>query len=134
MYGVDNNQQRRPSLRYDRTRAQAFIPSFIFGNVQSFINSFYTVSAPPYDPVTSLMPQTPTHFTVRDLVNGAMIVSSPIPIANYSQAFNIIGDTTGQYIGSTVLIEFLNVISNTVKNTLFGVPVDVATGTYIAPA
>lgn len=131
-YGQDNSSSRRPSIRFDASRSQYFIPSFIFGNTAAFINSFYTQSAPPYDPTVAQIPQQPTHFLLRDIVTGAMIVTAPIPIANYTAPFNILGDAGGQYVGSAVVVEFLNIINTNTRNVLFGVPVDVTAGTYIA--
>lgn len=131
IYGQDNSTARRPSIRYDRTRGQYFVPSYVFGNKQAFINSFYTMAAPPFDPSVAEVPQEPTHFLLRDLISGNMIITAPIPVESYAQAFNIIGDTTGQYLNSAVVVEFLNVISTSVKNVLFGVPVDVTSGAYV---
>lgn len=129
--GQDIVSARRPSIRYDTTRAQYFIPSYIFTNTQAFLNSFYTQASPPYDPTVSQIPQQPTHFTIRNLLTGAMVIASPIPLASYAQAFTIIGDITGQYVGASLGVEFLNVVNSNTTNVLFGVPVDVIAGTYV---
>lgn len=133
VYGQDNSTTRRPSIRFDRTRGQAFIPSYIFGNQAAFIRSFYTMANPPYDPTIEQIPQTPTHFLLRDAVSGNMLITAPLPIASYSTPFNMLNDTQGAFIGSSVIVEFLNVISPTNRRVLFGVPVDMAAGSYIAP-
>lgn len=130
--GQDNAQSRRPSLRYDATRKQYFIPTGVFGNSAAFINSFYTQAAPPYDPSVMDIPQQPTHFIVRDILTGAMITPSQIPIASYGQAFNLTTDTNGVYVGATVMIEFINRINASKYNVLYGCPVDVTAGTYTA--
>ena len=132
VYGLDNSSARRPLIKYDATLKQYFVPSYIFGNAAAFINSFYTQASPPYDPTVVSIPQQPTHFVLRDINTGNMIISAPIPIASYSQAFSIIGDTTGNYLNATVMVEFLNVINTTTTNILYGVPVNVSAGTYIS--
>lgn len=132
IYGLDTSVSKRPSLRWDTTRTQMFIPSYIFGNKQAFLNSFYYKATPPYDPSVSELPQEPTHFVIRNIISGQMIISAPISVTSFNQAFNIINDTTGQYVGSTVIIEFINRISNNVSRVLFGVPVDVVIGNYVA--
>ena len=129
--GQDTVQSRRPSIRYDSTRQQYFIPSIIFANSQAFINSFYTQASPPYDPSVSLIPQVPTHFVVRDILTRTMLTITPIAITSYAQAFSILGDTSGNYVNTSLMVEFINRISSSVSNTLFAVPVDVITGTYI---
>lgn len=132
VFGLDNSTSRRPSLRWDRTRAQMFVPSYIFGNTAAFLDSFYYRATPPYDPSIAAVPQEPTHFLIRDMVTGNMLISTPIPIASYAQAFTVLNDVSGDHVGSTVIVEFINRISSTVSRTLFGVPVDVTIGTYIA--
>lgn len=131
IYGQDTIQSRRPSIRWDNVRKQYFIPSFIFTNPQALINSFYAQATPPYDPSVSLIPQTPTHFVIRDILSGSMVVTSPIAINNYAQAFTVINDITGLYVGSSLMVEFLNVVNSSTTNVLFGAPVDVTTGTYV---
>jgi hypothetical protein len=131
VFGQDNIQSRRPSIRYDETRKQYFVPSAVFGNVQAFIKSFYTQASPPYDPSLTLLPPQPTHFVIRDLLSGQMLEPALIPVDQYDKAFTIIGDTTGNYVGSVLIMEFVAVISGTKTNVLFGVTVDVTTGTYL---
>lgn len=132
IFGQDNSLAKRPSIRFDRNRGQAFIPSYIFGNRQAFLRSFYTLASPPYDPTIEQIPQTPTHFLLRDIVTGSMLITAPLPITSFNQAFSLLNDTSGARIGTTICVEFLNVISPQVRRTLFGVPVDVIAGTYIA--
>jgi hypothetical protein len=129
--GQDIPTARRPALHYDTAKKQYFVPSSIFGNLSSFLNSFYTQATPPYDPEVSLLPQVPTHFVVRDVLTGAQLVSAPIPVTNYKDAFNIIGDTTGNYKDAVVIVEFLNIVNASVKNVLYGCPTNVKVGTFI---
>jgi hypothetical protein len=131
IYGLDTVLSRRPLLKYDNGRQQYFVSSALFANQAAFINSFYTQASPPYDPSISQIPQQPTHFVVRDIVSGAMIISAPIALTSYSQLFSVIGDATGAYVGRSVMIEFLNIVSSSVSNILYGVPVDVVTGSYV---
>ena len=133
IYGLDNSQTRRPVFKYDSTLHQYFVPTTVFANEAAFLKSFYTMASPPFDPTTSSMAQTPTHFVVRSLMSDVMIVSAPIPMANYDLAFNLIEGSPGSYSSGVVIFEFLNVVSSSVTNVLFGVPVDCSTGTYIAP-
>jgi hypothetical protein len=130
IYGQDNSTTRRPSIRFDRTRGQAFIPSYVFGNQQAFLRSFYTMANPPYDPTIAEIPQVPTHFLLRDIVTGNMLITAPLPISSFQSAFNLLNDTVGMYIGATICMEFLNVINPQTRRTLFGVPVDMIAGTY----
>jgi len=132
VYGLDVSTAKRPTLRWDQTRTQMFVPSYIFGNKAAFLNSFYYKATPPYDPSVELVPQEPTHFVIRNITNGGMIISTPISVDSFNQAFNVINDTTGQYVGSTVIVEFINRLSNNTSRVLFGVPVDVSVGSYVA--
>lgn len=131
IYGQDIPQSRRPSVRFDVSRKQYFIPSAIFVNQAAFLNSFYTQAAPPYDPSISQIPQTPTHFVIRDVLSGRMLIPSPIAIGNYAQAFTVTGDQNGNYVGANVIVEFLNIIDSNTTNVLFGAPVEVTPGTYV---
>ena len=131
VYGLDNSTSRRPILNFDSTRGQYFVPSNIFGSAAAFTNSFYSMLNAPYDPTVAQIPQQPTHFVVRNLVSGVLLVAAPIPITSYNVAFNILETTPGSYGTSTVVFEFLNVVSGAQTNTLIGGPVDCYAGTYI---
>lgn len=132
IYGQNTSAAQRPVLRYDRTRKQYFLASYIYSNVQAFLNSFYFMAAPPFDPQIATVPQTPTHFAIRDLITGNMIVTAPVPVGSFNQPFTILGDNgTGLYLNSTVIVEFYNVINAQTRRVLFGVPVDVAVGSYV---
>ena len=131
IYGLDNVSSRRPVLKYDTVREQYFIPSNIFGNTAAFINSFYTKGNPPYDPVSASIPQQPTHFVVRDLTTGLILTSSRIPVASYANVFNMTENIRGTHNNSSVIFEFINQINSTTSNVLYGVIVEVSSGTYI---
>lgn len=131
VYGVDATGNRRPVLHYDSSIQQYFIPSDIFLNTAAVVESFYTKASPPYNPLVSSVPVQPTHFLLRDPTSGAMLVQSPIALTDYTSAFAIVGDTTGSYVGNSVIVEFLEVVDAQTTNVLYGVPVDVYTGKYL---
>lgn len=130
VYGQDNSSTRRPMIVYDTTLTQYFIPSSVFMTEEAVLQSFYFNASPPYDPTSENAPPTPTHFLIRDAFTGAMLTSAVLPLSNYTQAFNLLGGSTGDFIGVTVIFEFIQQVSG-VNNILYGVPVDVTTGTYI---
>ncbi len=130
VYGQDSTNSRRPVLFYDASLNQYFIPSGIFTNLQAVINSFYTNANPPYDPQVDAAAPIPTHFLIRDAFQGAMITPTILPLSTYSAAFTIISAVGGNYVGSTVIVEFINQVSPTNNLILYGVPVDVYNGTY----
>ena len=131
IYGLDNSQSRRPVLKYDSSRQQYFIPSATFVNSQAFINSFYRKANPPYDPLGSEVPEEPTHFVVRDITTGAMLTAGVISVAAYASAFNMTESTAGYYNSNTVIVEFVKVVNSTTTKILYGVPVEVSSGTYV---
>jgi hypothetical protein len=133
IYGLDNSSGRRPALNWDSVRQQIFIPSSIFPSKDAVLQTFYTYASPPYDPGVALVPQVPTHFVLRDVNTGTMAHAAPIAIDQYAQAITLINDTTGIYLNSNLIVEFMNIIDNTNKNVLYGVPVLVTAGSYIAP-
>jgi hypothetical protein len=104
----------------------------VFGNVQAFLTSAYYAASPPYDGSVEAIPQTPTHFILRNVTTGASLVAAPIPLTGYSLPFNIVGDAVGQYNNTVVIVEFINVISSSQRRILYGAPVNVAAGTYSA--
>ena len=131
-YGQDNANSRRLSFLWDSTKQQYFFSSTIFGNTSAFLESFYYQASPPFDPTTTATAQTPTHFIVRDPFSLVQKVLVPITVADYQQAISIVNDTTGNYVGGTVIVAFLYTTDSITYTTLFGVPVDVSNGTYIA--
>lgn len=124
-YGVESSNMRRPVVHYDGTLHQYYIPTSRFLNKEAFIEAYYTAAMPPYDPDLELGPVPPTHFTIRDPGTLATIITDPIPVDQYTQAWNTLstGDP-GQYVGGQVIVEFLREMSGQYQ-MLYGVPVDV---------
>ena len=131
-YGQDTVNSRRPTLLWDATLQQYFISSGVFGNEAAFLESFYFQGSPPFDPKASATPLAPTHFVIRDPFSLVQKVLTPIPVENYNSAISIVNDTAGNYVGGTVVVEFLYSTDSLIFSTLYGVPVDVGTGTYVS--
>jgi len=131
VYGVDASSNRRPVIYYDSDRQQYFIPASIFQTSASMLRSFYESAEPPYNTETETGPLVPTHFVMRDLVNGSTVTPSQIEISAYGVAFSIGGTgSAGRYLDGTVIVEFLQRIDISTTLILYGVPVDVRAGTY----
>lgn len=133
VYGADSTTSRRPVMYYDSTRLQYFIPTSIFTNQQALLQSFYYNANPPYDPSTETTAPAPTHFLVRDAFSGAMIIPEIQEVSDYGIAFSLNNGSSGNYVGSTLVVEFLQQVSSSENLILYGVPVDVYTGTYQGP-
>lgn len=131
IYGLDNSLSRRPVLAYDSTKRQYFIPSSIFMTEESVLQSFYINANPPFDTDIESSAAIPTGFLVRDAFSGAMLTTQTMSLSNYTEAFNLIGGDNGDFVSVTVIVEFVQKLSSGVTNILYGVPVDVTTGTYI---
>lgn len=130
VYGADSATSRRPRICYDNTLKQYFIPTGIFGTQDAFLESFYYATTPPYDPRTASGPAVPTHFRIRESMNFVVKISAPIAIADYGKSFNMIGDTAGNYVNGTVLVEFLTQTGDGTFDAIFAGAVDVSTGTW----
>lgn len=130
VYGADTPQSRRPQIYYDGTLKQYFIPTSLFGNTAAFLESFFYATTPPYDPRVEQTPVAPTHFQIRESTSFTLKTAAPIAIADYGKAFNLNGDTAGNYVSGTLLVEFLTQNSDGSFNAIFGGGVDVATGTW----
>lgn len=133
IYGADSSASRRPVMYYDATRNQYFFPSSIFQNVSAFLQSYYYNANPPYDPTLQTSAIAPTHFLIRDAFKGTQIIPEIQPVSNYNVAFTINGGSNGAYVNATVIVEFVQQLSLSSTSILFGVPVDVYTGTYQGP-
>ena len=129
LYGADGSVVRRPILNYDMDIDSYFIPTSVFRNKEAVIESFYTNARPFFDTRTETVAPTPTHFVVRDALNGNQINSSPIELVNFGAAFKRINTNTSLYLNQTVVVEFLQLVADTYV-VLYGVPVDVRAGTY----
>lgn len=124
-YGVESSTMRKPVIHYDETLTQYFIPTSIFANKEAILESFYTNARPMYDPVTETVAPTPTHFTVRDSY-GRMVITNPIPIDQYTQAWSVItAGLASQYVNSTLVVEWLKEKSTNQYEIIYGVPVEV---------
>lgn len=124
-YGVESSDKRRPVIHYDAAIEQYFIPTSRFANMEAFIEAFYLMARPPYNPDIELAPVTPTHFTIRNVDTLSTIIATPIDIDEYNQAWNVL--TVGnpnQYVGGSMIVEFLTKVGDDYQ-ILFGVPVDV---------
>lgn len=127
VYGLDTQASNRPVLMYDNTLERYFVPTDTFTDVDEFIESFYRRASPPYISDAEDVAPTPTHFTVRDINNGTMVISEPIPVEDYDQAFSIIGAVKDRLLGTAanVIFEFTYRQDVSTDLILYGVPVDV---------
>lgn len=126
-YGVEAPERRRPIIHFDPSLGQFFVPTSRFANSAAFVEAFYKMARPPYDPDVELGPVTPTHFTIRNSDNLASLIAAPIEIAQYAQAWNILaqGDPSA-FVGNVMIVEFLAKVSDQYQ-IIYGVPVDVYT-------
>lgn len=131
VYGADSATSRRPIIYFDSAISKYFISSTLFGNTAAVLKSFYYNANPPYDTNTETAVPVPTHFTFRNAVTGAQILAAPITLDNYAESFSLISGTNGDYVGGTLIAEFLQVADDNTSLILYGVPVDVGTATYI---
>lgn len=129
IFGVDGSVTRRPILNYDKDNNSYFIPTSIFKNKEAVIESFYVKASPFYDTRLESVAPTPTHFLMRDSSTGQQLIANPISIEEYGKQFFKIGDQTTTYVDGTVIIEFIQEVQGTYQ-ILFGVPVDVRSGTF----
>lgn len=131
-YGQTTSGLPRPVIHYDSTLQQYYVP-VLFPTIPVFLQSFFTNATPPYDTTTETQPPTPSHFWLRDPVSGVLLNSAPIPIPEYNSSFTIIGaGLPNRYTGTgnNVIVEFIVVVSGSATLILYGVPCDVALGTY----
>ena len=129
IYGVDGSVTRRPIINYDTDNKTYFIPTSIFKNKEAVIESFYTKARPFYDTRMESVAPTPTHFVMRDANSGQQLNANPIALTEYGKEFSKITSDDTDYIDQTVIIEFLQEVQGTYL-ILYGVPVDVRTGTF----
>lgn len=130
VYGVDTNDTRRPRICWDVTRKQYFIPTSYFPVQDSFLEAFYYNATPMYDQRIATGAVVPTHFRIRDVLSFATKVATPIAVGDYNKAFALLGDSAGNYVSGSLLVEFLTLQSDGSYATIFGGCVDVTTGTY----
>lgn len=128
VYGIDHTTQRRPAIQYDTTARQYFVPTSIFANKEAFLKSFYYAATPPYlsNIGAETAPVEPSHFVVRDVVNGTALVADPIDINQYGSNWSLLNTTIpNRLVGGTVVVDFIKKINATDTLILYGVPVDV---------
>lgn len=129
-YGAESSVARRPVIHYDTKLKQYFVPTSFFKNKEAFIEAFYTFARPPYDSTTEEGPTEPTHFTIRGLDNANVLITTPIPVEQYHQVWNIVRQgAENQLVGGTVLVEFLKSVGDDEYRILYGVPVQVVEST-----
>ncbi len=130
IYGVDSPILSRPVIYYDESISQYFIPTSKFGTVNLMLEAFYYRARPIYDSSWLTEPVEPTHFTIRDAVTGITLLSAPIALDGYEQAFGLIGVSESNHLlGVNCIVEFLR-YQNNQFTVLYGAPVDVYAGTY----
>ena len=134
IYGADSSACRRPVLYCDTSTNQYFLSSLLFQNSAAILQAFYYNASPPYNTNTETTPPVPTHFTIRNPNTGGLILTSPIPLTNYTSAFSLVNGSDGYYVGGTVIVEFLQISGDSSTYILYGVPVDVHEATYIGPS
>ena len=125
IYGVESSTIRRPTIHYDTTLHQYFIPTSRFENREAFLEAFYYMARPPFDPDVELEPVVPTHFTVRTVDTLTTVLATPIEIDQYGQIWNSLSlGNPNQHVGGQLIVEFLNYSADRFQ-ILYGVPVDV---------
>ena len=131
IYGADSPITPRPILYYDINLEKYFIPTSKFGTIDRLLESFYYKARPLYDNSSMPTPPKPTHFTVRDSVSGVLLLSAPIDLAGYEQAFGLVSNlSNSQLLGTNCIVEFLEYHQGQ-YHVLYGSPVDVIAGTFV---
>lgn len=131
VYGTDSPILPRPVLHYDPLVTKYFVPTSKFVNKNVFLEAFYYKIRPLFDSSWLDQPITPSHFILRDAVNGSILTSAPIDINAYEQGFAIVDiNQPNRLLGTNCIVEFLQFEGNQQYKVLFGAPVDVHQGTY----
>lgn len=125
LYGNNTGIYRFPYVQYVSAQQQYVIP-VQFNSEEMFITNFYTTARPPFNSENESEPPTPTHFTCRN-IDGRIIFSSVVPIANFQNVlpFIIENELYNEYVGQTVVFEFLKLNTAGIYEILFGTPVRV---------
>lgn len=123
-YGGDSPLSPRPFISC--VEDVYFIDANKFPDVGLFLQSFFMNAVPPYNvPGGETETPTPTHFVIRDIEFGQMIVPEVLPIDDYSFILNIIEDSSSLYKDTNVIIEFLIEVGSAAFSTIYGVPVEI---------
>lgn len=134
-YGDNTGVHIRPCIKYNTGLANYIIPTtgastiaVVANSTQTaeevFLENFYFKAAPPLLGAEAVAP-TPTYFRVVNPTTGAG-VSQIKAVGQWNS--NLMLTYTGistQYVGGTLLIEFLTKNGDGTYNFLFGAPVDV---------
>ena len=131
VYGSNDGNHNRPVINYDETLEQYFIPTSEFISADKFLEFFYIDAEPPFIPPNESIAPDPTHFTIRNINTGAVILPDVIPVENYHQLMSFI-TTPGspeQFSDTSVVVEFL-LQQGTGYQVLYGVPVEVVPGVH----
>jgi len=125
IYGVDSPILPRPVLNFDEVTNKYFIPTSKFSTEDMMLEAFYYKTRPLYNSGWLSSPPKPSHFTIRNAVNGTILLSAPVPVDGYQQKFAIT-DTVNpnQLLGTNCIVEFLLYERNQ-YTVLYGAPVDV---------
>jgi len=134
IYGTNTSVHHRPEINYDEERGSYFIPTSKFATVDELLDNFYVRAEPPYLLPDETVAPTPTHIVIRDSSNGRVLTCSPHALATYEQEFTLLvnGVDVGEHNNKTVIVEFL-IDDGDTYSILYGVPVEVKSGTYLAP-
>ena len=132
VYGANDGTHNRPVLRYDSSYRQYFFATSDYINKDKFLEFFYTNAEPPCVGPNESTPPIPTHFTIREMNQGSVILPDVIPIESYDQLMSLITLPThpDQYNDTVVVVEFLKEETGGYQ-VLYGVPVDTLAGNYV---
>jgi len=129
IYGVDSPVLARPVIYYDIALEQYFIPTSKFQNVNQLKEAFYYKARPIFDTDLSAVPVVPTHFTIRDINSGSVLLAAPVAIADYAQSWSILNANPAILLNKNCIVEFLK-DNGGVFSYLYGAPVDVYQGEF----
>ena len=141
IYGDNILPHKRPVIYYSPNIDPSkdgvyYIPSSRFGSTQvageipvdptfynELLDNFFWASEPPYLSSTETVSPTPTHYSILS-ASGTGILTTPVKISQHETRMTLNSLTPGQYVNSTVIVEFYQKVGNTYL-VLFGVPVEV---------
>ena len=131
IYGIEGGSNNRPILRYDTNNQKYQIPLSPFVTKEKMLEDFYYKANPPYplNETNNDIPM-PSHFTIRDILTGGLLLSSPVDIESNSSGYLTEFSTTtinpNDLVGTNCIVEFLKYdVANDIFLSIYGVPVDV---------
>lgn len=127
IFGMESVHFKRPVIHYDKDLRQYFIPTSIFPDKEAFLKEFYYQANPLVVSTDTYDPTVPTHFTLRDVTSGQVLLSAPIELDKYNKAWNVVDEDPEFILGRTVIVEFLEFL-NGKYSIIHGVPVE----TYVS--